>query len=93
MKTRYNMKYSAQYHVFPATFDAISWKINYLWDSVYFLKQNGIFTAWFVTVDPADLHGSFAGKQKAYPTVLPLVLYEDAVHVDLAGPGRKVHTQ
>ena len=66
MKTRYNMKYSAQYHVFPATFDAISWKINYLWDSVYFLKQNGIFTAWFVTVDPADLHGSFAGKQKAY---------------------------
>ena len=44
------MKYSAQYHVFPATFHVISRKINYLWNSegIYFgnlldlrLNQNG----------------------------------------------------
>ena len=27
------MKYSALYHVFPATFHVISWKIGFLWDS------------------------------------------------------------
>ena len=28
------MKYSAQYHVSPATFHVISRKVEYLWDSV-----------------------------------------------------------
>ena len=33
-KTRYITKYSAKYHVFPATFHVISRKSDYLWDSV-----------------------------------------------------------
>ena len=29
------MNYSAQYHVVPATFHVITWKVDYLWDSVH----------------------------------------------------------
>ena len=29
-----------QYHVFPATFHVLSWKINYLWDSVCWRPAN-----------------------------------------------------
>ena len=29
------MNYSAEYHVFPATFHVISRKVDYLWDSVW----------------------------------------------------------
>ena len=35
------MKYSAQYHVFPATFHVISRKIEYLWDSVEEEEEEG----------------------------------------------------
>ena len=35
-KTRYCMKYSAWYHVFPATFHVLSRKIDFLWDSEHF---------------------------------------------------------
>ena len=28
------MKYSVQYHVVPATFHVISWKVDFLWDSI-----------------------------------------------------------
>ena len=28
-----NIKYSAEYHVFPGTFNVISWRIKFLWDS------------------------------------------------------------
>ena len=34
-KTWYHMKYSAEYHVFPASFQVISRKVDYLWDSVF----------------------------------------------------------
>ena len=27
------MKYSVKYHVFPAIFQVISWKVDFLWDS------------------------------------------------------------
>ena len=35
-KTRYCMKYSAWYHVFPATFHVLSRKIDFLWDSEHY---------------------------------------------------------
>ena len=38
-KTRYYLKYSAQYHVFPATFHVKSRKIDFLWDSVLLLLK------------------------------------------------------
>ena len=33
-KIQYYMKYSVKYHVFPDTFQVISRKVDYLWDSV-----------------------------------------------------------
>ena len=46
-KTRYYTKYSAEYHVFPATFHVLSRKVGYLWDSappgiIFSTKASGL---------------------------------------------------